>query len=133
MASILSGIRFSARHPDTDTPLSFGKVYTYEAGTTSPKNTWSEESKTALNTNPVILDVNGQADICLEGSYRLVVQDQYGVVVDAIDPVSDVATQAKDFVGSIYGFGTAALKNTGTGDNDVPINYHVLELVLTLS
>ena len=71
MAGTVVGIRFTFRDPDTDKPLSFGKVYAYESGTTSPKNTWSDEDKTALNTNPIILDAFGQADICLEGKYKL--------------------------------------------------------------
>lgn len=119
MASSISGIKFTARHPDTDKPLSFGKVYTYESGTTSPKVTYSDEDKVAVNTNPVILDANGQADICLEGKYRLRVCDSSDVQIDIIDPVSDAATQAKDFVGSIAGFGTAAIKDVGENYGNV--------------
>jgi len=119
MASSISGIKFTARHPDTDKPLSFGKVYTYESGTTSPKVTYSDEDKTAVNTNPVILDANGQADICLEGKYRLRVCDNSDVQIDIIDPISDAATQAKDYVGSIAGFGTAAIKDVGENYGDV--------------
>jgi len=36
-------------------PLSGGKVYTYAAGTTTPLVTYTDESGTTPNTNPVIL------------------------------------------------------------------------------
>ena len=60
-------------------PLSGGFVYTYEAGTTTPKSTTN--SSGSYNTNPVILDINGQADIYLSGLYKINVTDLNGVQV----------------------------------------------------
>jgi hypothetical protein len=40
---------------DDGSVLSGGKIYTYQAGTAAPENTYTSESGTSLNTNPIIL------------------------------------------------------------------------------
>lgn len=62
-------------------PLSGCKVYTYEPGSDIPKTTWLDIDKTAENTNPILLDAAGEADIYLDGLYRIVVKDRFGFVV----------------------------------------------------
>lgn len=114
MASFIQGIKFTARQPDTDTPLSFGKVYTYETGTTSDKVTYKDEDKAVHNTNPVILDAYGQADICLDGKYRIVVTDSNDNVIDMVDPISDTVTQLRGLVGDTNGLGSSVLYDAGT-------------------
>lgn len=113
MASFIQGIKFTARQPDTDVPLSFGKVFTYETGTTSDKVTYRDEDKTIPNTNPVILDAFGQADICLDGKYRIVVTDENDNVVDVVDPLSDTVTQLRGLVGDTNGLGSSVLYDAG--------------------
>jgi len=57
-----------------------GKLQFYAIGTTTPKNTWSDENLTILNTNPVILDGSGRAstDIFLDGDYSVLITDNDG-------------------------------------------------------
>ena len=62
-------------------PLSGCKVYTYEPNSDIPKTTWVDIDKTVENTNPILLDAAGEADICLDGLYRIVVKDRFGFVV----------------------------------------------------
>jgi hypothetical protein len=50
-------------------PLAGGKIYTYVTGTSTPKATYVSPSG-AANTNPIILDSAGRADIWLDGVYR---------------------------------------------------------------
>lgn len=50
----------------TGTPLSFGCVFTYESGTTTPLATYTDNSGTTLNSNPVILSAGGSANIWLQ-------------------------------------------------------------------
>jgi hypothetical protein len=50
-------------------PLAGGKIYTYVTGTGTPKATYVSPSG-AANTNPIILDSAGRADIWLDGIYR---------------------------------------------------------------
>ena len=52
-------------------PLAGGKVYTYEANTTTPKVTYKDPYGLTPNTNPIILDAAGEADIYLDGTYRI--------------------------------------------------------------
>ena len=61
--------------------LSGGKVYTYEPGTLTPKPTYSDALGTLPNPNPINLDESGEADIYLDGNYRFIVLDRYGVMI----------------------------------------------------
>lgn len=59
-------------------PLSGGTVTTYVPGTTTPKNTWTDQAQTALNTNPIILNSDGRCIIFADGDYRIVLRDAVG-------------------------------------------------------
>lgn len=61
--------------------LSGGKVFTYEPGTLTPKATYADALGTLPNPNPISLDESGEADIYLDGNYRFVVLDRYGVMI----------------------------------------------------
>jgi len=60
-------------------PLSGGKVYSYEVGTTTNKATYptiaDAKAGTNANANPVVLDSRGEADIVLAGSTKLKLTD----------------------------------------------------------
>jgi hypothetical protein len=73
-------------------PLSGGKVYTFEAGPgeTSPRVTFTDESKQVENSNPVILDVSGKSAIYLDGKYKIVVTDANDVAVWSKDEVCSI-------------------------------------------
>ena len=72
---LLSGLR----DPDTLAPLAGGTVYFYAAGTTTPKNVWSEKAKTNAYTS-VTLDANGSLanPYYGDGWYKIVVKDSDG-------------------------------------------------------
>jgi hypothetical protein len=75
--------------------LAGGKVYTYEAGTSTPLVTYnsSVESVPNQNTNPVILDANGQANIWLKNqAYKIVLTDADDNVLVTRDNVTHIAT-----------------------------------------
>lgn len=58
------------------TPLAFGWVYTYAAGSLTNKATYQTyDTSGAQNTNPVHLDANGEANIWLDGNYKINVKD----------------------------------------------------------
>lgn len=50
-------------------------MYFYIPSTSTPKATYKDPAQTILNTNPVVLDANGQAVIWGSGTYRQVVYD----------------------------------------------------------
>ncbi len=81
--------RFSFPLKKNGRPLQFGYVYTYIAGTDIAKATYSTASGANLNTNPVRLDINGNADIFLNPGepYRVVVKDQENNIVWEFDNI----------------------------------------------
>lgn len=62
-------------------PLLGGKVYFFEVGTNTPKDTFQDPAQTVLNTNPVLLDARGEARIYGTGAYRQVLRDFFGVLI----------------------------------------------------
>lgn len=57
-------------------PLVGGKLYTYASGTAVPLATYTDSTGTVANTNPVILDSRGEANVWLGPSrYTWVLKD----------------------------------------------------------
>lgn len=52
-------------------PAATYRLFTYDAGTSTPRTTWSDAGETSANTNPITLNANGQAQIFYRGNYRL--------------------------------------------------------------
>jgi len=94
MATLATNVSFQCLGLDGK-PLAGGKVYAYEAGTTTPKNTYTTHEGDVPNTNPVILDQNGKAKIFLgDGAYRIRIEDKDGALVDDINQISRYVTQS---------------------------------------
>ena len=74
-------------------PLVGGKLYTYEAGTTTPLATYADANGSATNTNPVILDARGEANVWLPvDQYKFVLKDSTNVEIWTVDNIpSDAA------------------------------------------
>ena len=83
---------------DNGRPLSGGKIYTYEPNTTTPKTTYKDLAATIPNTNPILLDVAGEADIYFDGLYRVVVQSWRGEQLYDKDNVGGLAQIKASFV-----------------------------------
>ena len=87
MATLATNVSFQCFDSDGK-PLAGGKVYTYSAGTTTSKATYTTMAGTVANPNPVILDQNGKAKIFLsDGSYRLQIKDSNDALIDDIDQI----------------------------------------------
>jgi hypothetical protein len=103
-------------------PLSSGKLFFYEAGTTTKINTYSDAALSSANTNPIILDSAGRPSVEI-----FLAADDYKVVLapstDTDPPVAPVwteddyaVTSASSFSGGINASGeTEHLTNAQTG------------------
>lgn len=73
-------------------PLAGGKLYTYAAGTTAPKATYTTAAGNIENTNPVVLDSEGRAVLFIDGSYKFFLTDANDVPVGPNGGVTDNVT-----------------------------------------
>lgn len=64
--------KFKYTIASTGQPGAGYKLFTYEEGTSTKKTTWTSLAKTAENTNPIILDANGEWDVWIDGNYKFV-------------------------------------------------------------
>jgi hypothetical protein len=71
-------------------PLVGGKIYTYLAGTSTPATTYTDFGAGTANTNPIILDSFGQANIWLlsSTSYKFIVRTATEVLLYTVDNIS---------------------------------------------
>ena len=73
---------------DTGTVLAGAKLEAYEAGTSTPKDTYSDAGLTTANTNPVVADSAGRfGDIFLAttGDYKFILKNSAGTVIWTAD------------------------------------------------
>lgn len=77
-------------------PLSGGKLYTYEAGTTTPEPTYTSFSGVVAHTNPIVLNsagrVSGDSEVWLTNGqiYKFVLKTSADVQLWSADNVSGV-------------------------------------------
>lgn len=60
-----------------------GKLFFYETDLSTPKDTWSDEAMTTLNSNPVVMDAAGRTltDVWGDGEYGVEMTDADDVVI----------------------------------------------------
>jgi hypothetical protein len=72
-------------------PLSGGKIYTYEAGTTTPLATYTSSTGVTAHTNPIVLDSGGRVpggEIWNQlRLYKFVLETSAGVLIATYDNV----------------------------------------------
>lgn len=71
-------------------PLVGGKLYTYLAGTNTPKPTFADADGLIQNQNPVVLDNRGEARIYWSGAYKVVLKDSNDNTIWTVDNVVEV-------------------------------------------
>ncbi len=70
-------------------PLVGGQLYTYVAGTTTLQATYTDSTAATANTNPIILDSRGEANVWLGGAiYKFVLRDADGALIWTVDNIS---------------------------------------------
>lgn len=82
---------------DNGNPLSGGKIYTYNAGTTTPYATYTTANGQIAHSNPIILDaagrISGGGEIWLSTGigYKFVLQTSAGVTIQTLDNIPSSA------------------------------------------
>jgi len=105
-------------------PLAGGKLYTYVAGTTTPQASYTDSTGATLNSNPVILDARGEANVWLgESTYKFTLTDANDVEIWTVDYISAPTTALSPVLSGNVTISTdsagPALKVTQTGTGDV--------------
>ena len=87
--------------------LSGGKLYTYAAGTTTPKATYTSSSGNTAHTNPIILDSAGRVPggeiWLLSAPYKFALYTSADVLIATYDNISGLgaaAFQVNNFTGT---------------------------------
>ena len=64
-------------------------VYTYQTGTSTPKATYTDATGNSANTNPVVCDARGEANIWIltDGNYRFKVHTAADALIYTIDGI----------------------------------------------
>jgi microcystin-dependent protein len=74
-------------------PLAGGFLYTYVAGTTTPQATYTDAAASTPNSNPIVLDSRGEANIWLTGtSYKFKLTDANGTEIWTVDNIAPPST-----------------------------------------
>lgn len=105
---------------DNGNVLSGGKIYTYQAGTTTPATTYTNSLGSASNTNPIVLDAAGRTpqEIWLQNgqTYKFVVKTSTETLVGTYDniPAINDTSAAEGLLGNVTGTDTIAATATPT-------------------
>jgi hypothetical protein len=95
-------------------PLSGGKLYTYAAGTTTPKTSYTSSSGGTAHTNPIILDSAGRVatgEIWLNSqAYKFVLKTSADVLIATWDNISGIGAESANSI---------VFNSTGTGSQTV--------------
>jgi hypothetical protein len=122
-------------------PLAGGQLYTAQPGTVAgpaqsfPKSTYTDANSMVLNTNPVVLDSAGRANVYLLGAYSMALYDAAGVLIWSNSNVFSNASGGGAGAGAatsfIFGDATSAAFNVSilsANDPTAPDVYEISKL-----
>jgi hypothetical protein len=79
-------------------PLSGGLIYTYQAGTSTPLATYTDNGGTIANANPIVLDSSGRVPyeiwMFTGYSYKFVIQTSVGASIQTLDNLYPILQNA---------------------------------------
>lgn len=94
--------KFKATIPATGQIANGYKLYSYAAGTTTLLATFVDQSLTTQNTNPIILNAYGEAEIWLSlSAYKFKLTDPNNVEVWTIDNIQRPEATAQEYVDTL--------------------------------
>ena len=96
---------------DNGDPLSGGKIFTYAAGTTTPKATYTDYTGGTAHANPIILDAAGRPPsevwLAYGDAYKFILKDSLDTLIgtfDHIDGIPPVNINLVRLYGSTSGY-----------------------------
>ena len=99
-------------------PLLGGLLYTYDAGTTTPLATYTDSTGLIANTNPIVLDSRGEANVWLSGAiYKFALYTSAGVLIWTVDNIN-----GSTFASNATGDGTTTAFSVVNGFTAIYIN-----------
>ena len=99
-------------------PLAGGLLYTYEAGSTTPLTTYTDSTGVSANTNPIVLDSRGEANVWLSGDvYKFALYTSVGVLIWTVDNIN-----GSTFASNATGDGTTTAFSVVNGFTAIYIN-----------
>jgi len=83
---------------DNGVPLAGGLIYTYQAGSSTPLVTYTDNGGNIANANPIILDASGrtpqQISLLTGFSYKFVLQNSDAVLIQTLDNIYPILQNA---------------------------------------
>lgn len=122
MAALLPPFPLFRAFDSLGLPLAGGLLYTYAAGTTTPLTTYTDNTGTVPNSNPVVLDSTGSANVWLASgvAYKFLLEDSNGNVQPGypVDNITGGLTGSTGAPGSVWynGSGTPSVSLGNNGD-----------------
>ena len=99
-------------------PLAGGLLYTYEAGSTTPLATYTNSTGLIANTNPIVLDSRGEANVWLSGAiYKFALYTSASVLIWTVDNIN-----GSTFASNATGDGTTTAFSVVNGFTAIYIN-----------
>ena len=99
-------------------PLSGGLLYTYAAGTTTPLASYTDSTGLIANTNPIVLDSRGEANVWLGAAiYKFSLYTSVGVLIWTVDNIN-----GSTFASNATGDGTTTAFSVVNGFTAIYIN-----------
>ena len=99
-------------------PLAGGLLYTYEAGSTTPLATYTDSTGLIANTNPIVLDSRGEANVWLGAAmYKFALYTSVGVLIWTVDNIN-----GSTFASNATGDGTTTAFSVVNGFTAIYIN-----------
>ncbi len=84
-------------------PLSGGLLYSYAAGTSTPLATYTDSTGLTPNTNPVVLDSAGRANVWMgANSYKFVLEDANSNIIFTEDNILSISAQVAAAADSVF-------------------------------
>jgi hypothetical protein len=133
MAAAVSSVPRLTFFANDGSPLTGGNVYTYAAGTLTPKTFYSDEAQTVPVSNPIVLNAAGrpqasatdatEVNLYYTGSAKFVVNDSGGSTLYTSDNVEEIAVAG----------GAIAFPVTVTGGTSGAIPYFASTASLAVS